>query len=129
MTVLKTVQRVSASYMGYVFLLLAFVSLGLFVASLASGSSLAVIAGIATVVCLGLTAVGFRMGAGTLARATKRGLPTHNVSIFSTPLDREEIDQYREQYRSPQQAGLTVLVGRDGGTSRIATVVPERLSA
>ncbi|MBX8687034.1 hypothetical protein [Mycolicibacterium porcinum] len=96
----KSVGRIPVPNIAYVLLLLGFVSLGLFVATLALGSELAVLAGIALIACLGGAVAGFRTGARKLARDRQPDAPTNNVSIFSTPLRRDEMDQYLRNYRA-----------------------------
>jgi len=53
MAMLKAIGRVSVPYMAYVSLLMALVSLGVFVVALATGSDLAGFAGVGLVACLG----------------------------------------------------------------------------
>ncbi len=96
----KILRSVSAVYMAYVSLLVAFVSLGAFVAALASESDLAGVAGISLVACFGGAVAGFRSGARSLAQSRGSGERADNVSIFSVPLRRDEIDQYLENYRA-----------------------------
>ena len=97
---LKVFRRISAAYVAYLVLLLGFASLGLFVAALASGSDLAGVAGVSLVACLGGAVAGFRKGARTLAQSRGSGERANNVSIFSVPLRRDQIDRYHENYRS-----------------------------
>jgi hypothetical protein len=97
---LKILRRISAAYVAYLVLLLGFASLGLFVAALASGSDLAGVAGVSLVACLAGAVAGFRKGARTLAQSRGPGERANNVSIFSVPLRRDQIDRYHENYRS-----------------------------
>jgi len=97
---LKVFRHISAAYVAYLVLLLAFASLGLFVAAFASGSDLAGVAGVSLVACLGGAVAGFRKGARTLAESRGSGEMANNVSIFSVPLRRDQIDRYHENYRS-----------------------------
>ena len=97
---LKVFRRISAVYVAYLVLLLGFASLGLFVAALASGSDLAGVAGVSLVACLAVAVAGFRKGARTLAQSRESGEMANNVSIFSVPLRRDQIDRYHENYRS-----------------------------
>ena len=97
---LKILRRISAAYVAYLVLLLGFASLGLFVAALASGSDLAGVAGVSLVACLAGAVAGFRKGARTLAQSRGSGERANNVSIFSVPLRRDQIDRYHENYRS-----------------------------
>lgn len=79
-------------YVGYVFFLLGFVSLGLLVAALAFGSSLAVWGGIALV---GTFAV-----AVTALRAGSRG----SANIWAMPVTRTEVDRYASTYRRDERS-------------------------
>jgi hypothetical protein len=94
----KVVRRVPHVFVGYLFLLLGFVSLGLFVAALAFGSELAVAAGVALVGSLVAAVAGFRTGAASLAKSRK-GEPEHNASIWAIPLRQGQIDQYNVNFR------------------------------
>ncbi|CDO27951.1 hypothetical protein [Mycolicibacterium porcinum] len=96
----KSVGRIPVPNIAYVLLLLGFVSLGLFVTALALGSDLALVAGIALIACLGGAVAGFRTRARSLAQARQPDAPAGNVSIFSTPLRRDEMDQYLRNYRA-----------------------------
>ena len=107
---LKILRRISAAYVAYLVLLLGFASLGLFVAALASGSDLAGVAGVSLVACLAGAVAGFRKGARTLAQSRGSGERANNVSIFSVPLRRDQIDRYHENYRS--EKGSVPQLGR-----------------
>ncbi|QRY42550.1 hypothetical protein JVX93_18250 [Mycolicibacterium boenickei] len=96
---LKGVDRIPVPNIAYVLLLVGFVSLGLFVSALALGSELAPVAGIALIACLGGAVAGFRTGARRLTQARQPDAPANNVSIFSTPLRRDETDRYLRNYR------------------------------
>ncbi|MDH6196981.1 hypothetical protein M2272_003634 [Mycobacterium frederiksbergense] len=137
---MKTSESGSAPVLAYVLLLIGFISLGLFVAALGTGSNLAVLAGIGVVAGLAGAVAGFRRGARTLAQSRAAGDPGDNVSVFSIPLRRDEVDRYLEQYRGadvPQpRPVMTVLAGEEstsrGGASngrKPAHAVSERLSA
>ncbi|MEE6165037.1 MULTISPECIES: hypothetical protein [unclassified Mycolicibacterium] len=117
-----TTRRISAPYLAYVLLLLAFASLGTLVAASAVGSGLAVVASVALAACLTGTVAGFRAGARDLNRAGMTDAPDSAVSMFSKPLHTDEIDRYIETYRSGRDNitlrsgnGLTVVAG--GGRS------------
>ena len=84
-TLLKGFRRISHSYVAYLFLLLAFASLGLFVAALAVGSQWAIVAGIALVGSLSAAAVGFRIAA--------------SVGTASKRVRQDVIDRYYLNYR------------------------------
>ncbi|KRD08649.1 hypothetical protein ASE48_08835 [Mycobacterium sp. Root265] len=79
-------------YVGYLFFLLGFVSLGLFVAALAFGSSLAAWAGVALVGTFALAVVAFRAGS--------RGV----ANIWAESVTRTEADRYRSTYRGEARA-------------------------
>ncbi|WP_237570283.1 hypothetical protein [Mycolicibacterium lacusdiani] len=74
--------RISYSYLGYLFLLLGFLSLGVFVAALAYQTAFVVVAGAALVGSLAASAGFFRIG--SLAPAPARG---------------DRVDRYRARYR------------------------------
>jgi hypothetical protein len=101
---LKGADRIPVPNIAYVLLLVGFVSLGLFVTALALGSDLAPVAGIALIACLGGAVAGFRTGARRLAQARQPDAPANNVSIFSTPLRRDETDRYLRNYRGASDA-------------------------
>ncbi|WP_273732840.1 hypothetical protein [Mycolicibacterium septicum] len=106
---LKGADRLPVPNIAYVLLLVGFVSLGLFVTALALGSDLAPVAGIALIACLGGAVAGFRTGARRLAQARQPDAPTNNVSIFSTPLRRDETDRYLRNYRGASDARATAV--------------------
>jgi hypothetical protein len=130
--VTKIFRRVSYPVMGYLFLLLAFALLGLFVAALAYRSGHAAVAGAALAGALFAAVVGFRKGAMKLAQTRADGDLGYNVSIWSKPLRREQIDQYYVNYRGgprrPQLALARVESRPDQG-QRPPAAVPSRLSA
>ena len=111
---LKGADRIPVPNIAYVLLLVGFVSLGLFVSALALGSDLAPLAGIALIACLGGAVAGFRAGARRLVQARQPDAPANNVSIFSTPLRRDETDRYLRNYRG---------AGADRATDRAMAVV------
>ena len=88
----------TASAVGYALLLLAFVTLGLFVAALATGSALTVLAGTGLIACLFGSVTGFRAAARRLADSVGLVEPLSPVSIFSIPLRQHQIDRYRQNY-------------------------------
>src|SRR5690349_1052272 len=129
---MRDIWRNSASYLAYLLLLMGFVSLGLFVAALATGSILAGVLGAVLIACLAGSVAGFRSAAHKLAHSRPVAEPESDVSIFSTPLRREQIDRYLENYRGEAtrtERRMTVLEG--GGRKRIPTHagVAPRLSA
>ena len=144
-TMLKIVERISASYLAYVMLLLGFVSLGVFVASLATGSDLAGLAGVGLLACLAGAIAGFRVAARQISQAKEAGDIDYRASIFATPLHRTQLAQYLDRYRSGSESGsetgrLTVLAKSDlperkgscaNGPKLAAArdAVPDRLSA
>jgi len=86
----RTMRRPSGTtviYVAYVFFLLGFVSLGLFVAALAFGSSLVVWAGIALV------------GTFTLAVAAFRAGSSRVENIWADAVVSGEVDRYLSTYR------------------------------
>jgi hypothetical protein len=95
----KAFRCVSVSSVAYVSLLVAFVSLGAFVAALATGSRWTVIWGVVLVACLAASVVGFRAAGRAVARSTAVAEPASAVSIFSTPLHQEQVDRYLKNYR------------------------------
>ena len=117
---LKAFRRIPVSNVAYLLLLIAFVSLGLFVAAMALGSELALVAGIALIASFGGAVAGFRASARRLNEARRPGAPAHNVSMFSTPIAQDQVDRYREMYRAtgqdrPTDRAMAVL---GGGESR-----------
>lgn len=104
---LKGIDRVPVAAIAYVLLLVGFVSLGLFVTALALGSDLALVAGIALIACLGGAVAGFRTRARSLAQARQPDAPAGNVSIFSTPLRRDEKERYLRNYRDDSEGRAT----------------------
>jgi hypothetical protein len=96
----KRISHSTAIYTGFVFLLMAFISLGLFVASLASHSGLAIAAGVAFVAFLLASSAGFAVGIRKLATAAAG--TDYKLSIMSEPLGPSQIDRYRSTYRTGQ---------------------------
>lgn len=101
-------RRIPATSVAYVLLLVAFVSLGAFVAALSLGSSVATVAAVALIVSFAGAVVGFRAGARRLADGRDPGAPAHNVSIFSTPLRRDEVDRYLQSYRDAAETAPAI---------------------
>ncbi|OBK72742.1 hypothetical protein [Mycobacterium sp. 1274761.0] len=116
---MKNLSRISAevaSAVGYLLLLAAFTSLGLFIAALAAGSALAAILGIGLIACLAGSVIGFRSAAQALKQSGVFAEATSPVSIFSSPLRRQEVDRYLESYRGEQgppgpSRTMTVIAG------------------
>jgi O-antigen ligase len=96
---LKRMKPSSITYLAYVLLLLAFISLHVFVAALALGSGLAAVAGAALVVSLAAAVFGFRLGASRLARASEAAGSTHKLSFWADQLEQDRIGRYRATYR------------------------------
>src|SRR4051794_36434591 len=96
---LKAFRDISVSSLAYVSLLMAFVSLGAFVAALATASRWTAIWGVVLVACLAASVAGFRAAARAVARTTAHAKPASAVSIFSTPLQKEQVDRYLQNYR------------------------------
>jgi cell division protein FtsW (lipid II flippase) len=111
----KAFRRVSVSSLAYISLLMAFTSLGVFVAALATGSLWTTIAGVVLIACLAASVAGFRAAARTIARCTAVAEPASAVSIFSTPLQQDQIDRYLKNYRTEKgaiaQVGCVLTVG------------------
>lgn len=99
---LKDGRGISYPAFGYLFLLLGFVSLGVFVATLAFGSDLAVAAGLALAATLVASVMCFRAGARRIAKSRAAGDPGHNKTIWSEPMHGDEVDQYLVTYRGAQ---------------------------
>lgn len=81
-------------YVGYVFLLLGFVSLGLFVAALAFGSSLAVWPGIALVGTFAIAVGALRAGSHAV------------TSIWAKAATGTAVDRYTSTYRNHERSIL-----------------------
>ncbi|ORW94759.1 hypothetical protein AWB92_10595 [Mycobacterium sp. IEC1808] len=103
MNVSSRITSGTASAVGYLLLLMAFASLGLFVAALATGSGLAAIFGSGLIVCLAGSVTAFRAASHKLARSGVLAEATSPVSIFSTPLRQDQIDRYLENYRGQRE--------------------------
>jgi hypothetical protein len=128
----KVVRRVSAPFMGYLFLLLACAVLGLFVVALAYRSGWAAVAGLALGGSLVAAVVGFRKQAVKLALSRRERDPLHCVNILSEPLSQEEVDQYYVNYRGGQrraQLAVALRASRPNQSEAPEAVVPNRLSA
>jgi hypothetical protein len=121
-TMLKAFRDMSVSSLAYVSLLMAFVSLGAFVAALATASRLAAIWGVVLVACLAASVAGFRAAGRAVSRTAALAKPASAVSIFSTPLQQEQVDRYLQNYRVEKgavaQAGRASTVGAGGKKSR-----------
>jgi hypothetical protein len=96
---LRTLRRVSMTYVAYVLLLLAFVALGTFVYALATDSALAGITGGSLVVLMVASVVGFRIGARNRAKSNDSGIEIEGANVWAQPLRREQIDRYLLSYR------------------------------
>lgn len=88
---MKKPSGMTVVYIGYVFFLLGFVSLGLFVAALAFRSPLAVWPGVALV------------GTFAVAVAALRAGSTRVASIWAESVTRTEADRYASTYRSDER--------------------------
>ncbi len=118
---LKVLNRLPVPNIAYVLLLVGFVSLGLFVTALAFSSDLALVAGIALLASLAGAAAGFRKGARRLSEARLPDLPTNNVSIFSTPLRRDEVDRYLQNYRPENRDRAVAVVRAEAAPAALST--------
>jgi hypothetical protein len=128
---LKASRRVSVSSLAYISLLMAFTSLGVFVAALATGSRWTTIAGVVLIACLAASVAGFRAGARAIARAPAVAEPASAVSIFSTPLQQEQIDRYLKNYRGSRivrqaERRMAVLAGGESAAERTVRQVSSR---
>ena len=99
----KVLGRISPTNAAYVGFLLTFVALGTFVYSLAAGSALAGIIGVALVVLMTATVAGFRTGARTRAASNDSGIEIEGSNIWEQPLRRAQIDRYLQSYRATQE--------------------------
>ena len=109
---LRTLRRVSMTYVAYVLLLLAFVALGTFVYALATDSALAGIVGGSLIVLMVASVVGFRIGARNRAKSNDSGIEIEGANIWAQPLRREQIDRYLRSYRG----------ARDGQEQKVQAV-------
>ena len=109
---LRTLRRVSMTYVAYVLLLLAFVALGTFVYALATDSALAGIVGGSLIVLMVASVVGFRIGARNRAKSNDSGIEIEGANIWAQPLRREQIDRYLRSYRG----------ARDGHEQKVQAV-------
>ncbi|OBB20187.1 hypothetical protein A5762_15645 [Mycolicibacterium elephantis] len=97
-------NRISHQIVGYLMLLLALGSLGLMIAGLALKSELAPVAGIAFVITLIAAVEGFRNGAAKLREMQADNAAGHHVSIWTKPVEQEEIDRYHATYRDAMRS-------------------------
>ena len=125
---MKITSRIStgtASAVGYLLLLTAFASLGLFVAATAAGTGLAVILGFGLITCLAGSVAGFRAASLKLAQSEVFAEATSPVSIFSIPLRQHQIDRYLENYRGETRAAAqprtTAVITGDDSARRSST--------
>ncbi len=100
---LRAVRRISATNVAYVLLLLVFVSLGLFVYALATGGAGAGVFGAGIVLLMAASVAGFRIGARTRTASNDSGIDIPGENIWATPLRREQIDRYLENYRAVRE--------------------------
>ena len=126
----KLVDRILNPVVGYLLVLLGFVSLGLFVAALAMNGAVAVIPGVALGASFGLAVAAFRNGSAKLATSREAGTIGDNVSIWARPLRQEQIDGYHVTYRRarPEKAPTVLGVARSAQKREFAPM-PTRLSA
>lgn len=87
------------TYIAYVLLLVSFLSLGIFVAALALGSSTAGALAIVMASCLTASVIGFRAAAARRARAAEEAGSRYKLSIWTNALHPHEVEQYRLTYR------------------------------
>ncbi|KAA0101434.1 hypothetical protein [Mycolicibacterium sp. P1-5] len=131
MNLARRVSASTASFLGYLLLLLAFTALGLFVADLASGSGVAMALFVGLVASLAGSVMGFRAASRKLSEAGVFIEATSPVSIFSAPLRQQQVDRYVEDHRaSGRVAALPITVatrGRDHTPRRTNTERAERV--
>jgi hypothetical protein len=125
----KLVDRILNPVVGYLFVLLGFVCLGLFVAALAMNSAFAVIPGLALAASFGMAVAAFRNGSAKLATSREAGTVGGNVSIWARPLRQEQIDDYHVAYRARPDKAPTVLEVARSAQKREFAPMPTRLSA
>ena len=105
----------TASAVGYLLLLLAFATLGLFVAALATGTaSAAVLFGVGLIACLGGSVAGFRAASRRLSESGVFIEATSPVSIFSAPLRQQQVDTYLDSYRPHPRAAVVPIAAARG---------------
>jgi hypothetical protein len=115
---------------GYLLVLLGFVSLGLFVGALAMSSAFAVIPGVALVALFGVAVAAFRNGSAKLAKSQEAGTIGDNMSIWDRPLLQDQIDSYRLNYRRAQTQEMPTKLGvARPAQKRELAPMPTRLSA
>lgn len=119
----------TSSVLGYGLLLLALATLGFLVPSLAHGSGLAIGFGIGLIVFLAGSVMGFRTASRKLEQAAVLDDPAGSVSIFSTPLSRDEVDRYLEDYRGGNGAAAPLHRTAAAGSDHSPRPEPARLSA
>ncbi len=93
-------NRISHQIVGYLMLLLALGSLGLMIAGLALKSELAPVAGITLIAAV----EGFRNGAAKLREMQADNAAGHHVSIWTKPVEQDEIDRYHATYRDAMRS-------------------------
>src|SRR5690348_13688541 len=94
----KNTGSAGITYIAYVLLLVAFVSLGALVAALALGSGFAGAAAVALAASLIASVIGFREAATRRARAAADS--PYKLSIWTNTLHPHELDRYRLTYRA-----------------------------
>lgn len=100
MRVLRSMSTSFASALGYVLLLTAFVALGLFAAVLATGNGVAAaVMGIGLIASLTGSVMCFRAASRRLAQSELFAEATSPLSIFSTPIHRDQVERYLAHYR------------------------------
>jgi hypothetical protein len=101
--------RISYSVMGYLCVLLAFVSLGTLVAALAFGSGQIAIGAAAGLVGSMVVAVlCLRKGAKGLSDARKQKGSLEHASIWDRPIAQDQVDKYRLTYRAAAETSASV---------------------
>ena len=95
----KNTESAMITYVAYLLLLFAFVLLGVFVAALALGSSVAGAVAVALAASLTASVLGFRVAASKRARAAQAAGSRYKLSIWTDTLHPHELDQYQVSYR------------------------------
>lgn len=85
--------------MAFVLLLIAFVSLGTLVVTLATGSALAPLIGVVFAVALIGAIIEFRLAANQLSHSVTHHQGMSGSSLFDWPMDRDDVDRYLRFYR------------------------------
>ncbi|MCV7193178.1 hypothetical protein [Mycolicibacterium brumae] len=86
--------------LAFVFLLIAFASMGTLVVTLATGSDLAPLVGVVFAVSLVAAIVEFRIAAHQVSHSVTNQGGHSGTSIFDWPMGRDDVARYARTYRS-----------------------------